>query len=289
MNAWSQTMAIALLSDSGGIKLDGMIRTHFDIPSHVGKKHFAVKRNSLMMLRQWDGRELLPLLEQLLLAFDARQANSKYFRDHRSKIGAGAENWTLRELSEVDKKMKWTSEVYFERQVVSCFPGLWFNMIPTASGTYAGNLGRVSIDLATRVDSSLHFFELKLTEAAGDPFYAAMELTAYALMWLQARNDADNKNLFKYRDSATNQLRAGLASDDIKWRVLAPKEYYQDWPNLVSFSNALSEALSILAIRRCPGVHFHFEYQEFDYLKWMPKREMVVEIINDRKTLVEAR
>ena len=79
--------------------------------------------------------------------------------------------------------------------------------------------GGDEVDLAKVEGSAVEFLELKI--GSDNPFYAAMELAAYALMWVQARADADGQNHFGYRNDG--KRRQALDFDHVRWTVLAPQ------------------------------------------------------------------
>lgn len=144
-------------------------------------------------------------------------------------------------------------EVVLERAIASsCLAAGrldWANQVPVASGLLTGaSEGRRAIDLVhQRGDGHFEFIELKI--ASDTPLYAAIEIVAYACIWLLARND---------RPSRPSPL---LDADHISLRVLAPSAYYAPFA-LQAVEAALHRAVSALGTDH--GVTFTFGFDVLD-------------------------
>ena len=153
--------------------------------SLTDQKKFGKKLTSysaaLHVLKPTFSIALTDVLNDLLKRFDVRQ--DEYWQ--KSQRSAGESNWTWRQVTNIDPENN-SAEVKLERRIVQTLGNTWANMIPVASGTYAPTgLGRVSIDLAERPEGgeAITFIELKI--GSDNPFHAALEIAAYALMWIQ--------------------------------------------------------------------------------------------------------
>lgn len=263
-------MPIALLKE-----YDAELRTAFRLHGVECGKHFASKTAALHLLRDPFTIDMELVLNDLLEKFDARQR--RYWDTHGVQP-AGPSNWTLRRVEEIGEDNT-SPEVILERHIVRTLGKDWSNMIPVASGTYSRKgLGRASIDLAKVDGDAVEFIELKV--GSDNPFHAAMELAAYALMWIQARADADGPNHFGYRKDG--KRRPALDYDRVRWTVLAPQGFYKDF-TLSPFEAALETGLNAVAQRRLgTGINMAFAFQQFDYERWLPSDPVLREVLDQR-------
>jgi hypothetical protein len=269
-------MPIALLKE-----YDAELRTAFRLQGVKCGKHFASKTAALHLLRDPFTINIELVLNDLLTKFDTRQ---QCYWDTHGVQPAGRSNWTLRRVEEISEDNT-SPEVILERRIVRILGNDWSNMIPVASGTYSRmGLGRASIDLAKVDGDTVEFIELKI--GSDNPFHAAMELAAYALMWIQARADAEGPNHFGYR--AGGELRPALAYDRLRWTVLAPqatgdsKNFYEGY-SISSFADALGKGLNAASYNRLRnGVEMSFGFKAFDYERLLPSDEVLREIIDLR-------
>jgi len=270
-------MPIALLKE-----YDVELRTAFRLQGVKCGKHFASKTAALHLLRDPVKIDIKLVLNDLLAKFDARQR--RYWNTHGVRP-AGLSNWTLRQVEEISEDNT-SPEVILERRIVRTLGKDWSNMIPVASGTYTEKrLGRASIDLAKVGGSTVEFLELKI--GSDNPFYAAMEIAAYALMWIQARADADDPNHFGYRKDG--KRRPALEYDHVRWTVLAPQTtgdfqcFYDNRYALTPFESALAGGLNAVAKGRLgTQVSMAFSFQRFDYERWLPSDEVLRDVLNQR-------
>jgi hypothetical protein len=150
-------------------------------------------------------------------------------------------------------------------------------MIPTASGVFSSGDRRTSIDLGCRANNTLTFFELKWWDG-DNPLYAAMEILAYGLMWLQARIRCEEMH---YVD-ASRRLRPALDAQTVRWVVLAPERYYKRYV-VKTFERAMSEAIAALAEKKLRGITASFAFEQLAIEQPTLPSDEIRQVLSQRK------
>ena len=161
------------------------------------------------------------------------------------------QNWRWREPKLPIGDENSSAEVRLERALMAAAEAQgrsdWANQVPVASGVAGGATGRRrAVDLVHRRE--LGWFELiELKVASDTPLYAALEITAYACLWLMARNERDG----------TSEI---LTAQRIDARVLAPQAYYARYA-LNELERVTDAGLSEVGAQH--GVQMSFAFQSF--------------------------
>ncbi len=141
------------------------------------------------------------------------------WRQSRAKYGKAPskENWRFTGRSNISKRNT-SPEVTLERAIIRSSNGDWANQVPTSSGlTHQSFDKRRCIDLVHRLDQSeWEFIELKIK--SDTPFYAAMEILSYGILYLFSR---EHQQELKY-----NNKEEVLRASRIHLKVLAPDRFY---------------------------------------------------------------
>lgn len=160
-------------------------------------------------------------------------------------------NWRLQPQTSISERNS-SKEKTFEKAVATHCPG-WVNMIPVASGMLPHKEeGGRRIDLAREVEPG--WFELiELKIQSDTPFYAAIEILGYGLLYVPFRR---HRHALGYGSQAFPLLDAHR----ISLRVLAPREFYapydlRDTERLVG--NGLSSLVDQLGLDH--NIDFLFE------------------------------
>ena len=170
-------------------------------------------------------------------------------------LGVGrpsAQNWRWRKPQLNIAAHNASPEVVLERALIAAVEKVgrtdWSNQVPVASGV-AGSTAerRRAIDLVRQAGPG-HFQFIELKVASDTPLYAAIEIIAYACIWLVSREHAP---------SLDHEL---LAATHIDALVLAPTSYYARF-QLGPLAQLLNTEIAALGAAR--GVQLSFAFEAF--------------------------
>jgi hypothetical protein len=181
------------------------------------------------------------LVTNLYNQIDKKWMNRNYKKDPSNQ------NWRLIPQLNITKANP-SKEKQLEKAIATLSSSDWINQVPTASGLFNANtLRKASIDLVHRIsESRFEMIELKCRSGTNTPLYAGIEILLYGLLYVHARTNMD---VMRYGDKAL------LRADEINLRVLAPKDYYQDY-NLGGFEKTVNSG-----IKKFVGPKFEIDFK----------------------------
>lgn len=165
-------------------------------------------------------------------------------------ISSSTENWRWRAPVTGIARHNASSEVMLERALVAACERTgrtdWSNQVPIASGIAGPSRERRrAIDLVHQTGpGAFQFIELKV--ASDTPLYAAVEIIAYACVWLLSRQGPPG--------AVTPILEAG----SVDAVVLAPEGYYRPY-QVSGLAALLNEELAGLGAAYGVGLAFRYE------------------------------
>ena len=227
-------------------------------------------RSELRTLTDADGRDVVsPVFRQIASNYERAGASANKNRSQ--------ENWRWRRPQMYIAPHNRSPEVVLERAIVSASERLGradlANQIPVASGLIAGSPdARRAIDLVQqRGESSFEFVELKV--GSDSPLYAAVEIVAYACLWILARFDPPARQ---------SDI---LAADQLDLRVLAPAAYYSSF-DLRSIERMFDAGVSTLGDDHGLGVTFAFHVVGTASISFPPLPDIeLLEMFDTRRAL----
>jgi len=185
-----------------------------------------------------------------------------------SSLAASSENWRWRVPQTYISEHNVSSEVVLERAIVNACERQgrmdWANQVPVCSGV-VGLSGerRRAIDLVhEKAPGHFQFIELKV--GSDTPLFAAVEIIAYACVWLLSRDVP----------GASSPL---LAARQVEAIVLAPDSYYARF-NLSGIEARLDHELAVLGQEKNVELSFSFEVF-FDELAHQPVSDEAVDML----------
>ena len=173
--------------------------------------------------------------------------------DGRKRKSPSGKNWRFEARPKISPKNK-SPEVCLERAIVRLQKRKeWANQSPVASGVISdtSDKGR-HVDLVREIERNSIYELIELKWDANNPFFAAMEILCYGLVYLIYRE--------KFLASEKQPL---LKANTIRLRVLAPSAYYlSNIPNtkqtLLNLESNISDAIKVFAEKVDVKMNFQF-------------------------------
>jgi hypothetical protein len=149
-----------------------------------------------------------------------------------------------------------SSEVVVERRIVRTIGKDWTNQVPVASGLTRFKEGRRAIDLVHRRGKGWYdFIELKMSERAGTPVFAAMEILQYGVLYIFSR---ENAIALRYDVTKNEMLRA----IGIHLKVQAQAIYYKGCDlSLSQLEKSINTRLSKFLAQGKRGFEIDFRFE----------------------------
>jgi hypothetical protein len=214
--------------------------------------HFSNKTTYRALLKEGISQSAL---RRLIRGVDARIRGNFDPPEPRSQSG---KNWRFNPLDphcDIGSENS-SPEVCLEREIVSQSKkrGLkWENQSPVASGLLGPATDRRrAVDLVHEIKGDAHYDLIELKWRADNPFFAAMEIICYGLVYLLFRG---------FREKFTQLDTPLLKASAIGLRVLAPSAYYDGSMQLLpTMQSHISDA--IRAIAATAGIDMDFRFLE---------------------------
>jgi len=167
------------------------------------------------------------------------------------------ENWRFEPHPEISDKNE-SPEVCLEREIVRLRKrSNWANQSPVASGLLGADSDKGRhVDLVREVEPSIAYELIELKWGADNPFFAAMEILCYGLIYLL------------FREQFPQEDKPLLQASTIHLRVLAPEDFYRGKRAksvLKAFELQISEAVRKHAARL--GIKMDFRYLRIPFSK----------------------
>jgi hypothetical protein len=228
-----------------GFKIDAWLDSSLPRGWKKGRApHFSHKSTYLTLLKEGINQSVDFL--SLIQSIDARI---------RSNLGSAKrqpsqENWRDTHNDEVSDKNE-SPEVCLERQIVGQQKRKkWANQVPVASGLLDSDSDKGRhVDLVREIEQGATYELIELKWGADNPFFAALEILCYGLIYLLFREK------FPQPDKPLLQART------IHLRVLAPEDYYRGKgakKALATLEFQISEALGKHAVQADLKMDFCF-------------------------------
>lgn len=215
-----------------------------------GAPHFSHKSTYLALLKK--GLNESVNFSKLIQGIDARIRDNL---DSATPRRPSAENWRFEARPVFDRKNNKSPEVRLERAIVGQRKKKeWANQSPVASGllTATSDKGR-HVDLVREVKLDAIYELIELKWHSDNPFFAAMEILCYSLIFLL------------YREKFPQTDKCLLNANTIHLGVLAPSGYYQ----LSSIPDAKQTLLNLQSNISAAVQRFAAKYEvKMDFRFW---------------------
>jgi hypothetical protein len=139
--------------------------------------------------------------------------------EKQGTAGLSKENWRFEKKLHLSEENT-SPEKILEKTIARSMEDDWVNQVPTASGLFDSHSDKQrNIDLVHRVaPRDYDFFELKVN--SDTPLKAAMEVLQYGVLYIFAKTQYPADHI---------ERKVLLQANKIHLRVLAPKQYYDDY------------------------------------------------------------
>ncbi len=211
--------------------------------------HFECKRSYPDILRQKEGQfSCKSLIEAIMTQIEA----NRYTHVRQP----GDKNWRWKKRTMITEGNA-DPEVNLERNITRFTGDEWVNQVPVASGylNESDDKGR-HVDLVRKIKGQNVCDLIELKVESDHPIVAALEILCYGLLYSFGRAHRDD---FGFTSQANPILW-----DEVRLRVLAPVEYYQnpvlEKAVLMKLEDGICSALESLKIETLPK---DFKYQVF--------------------------
>lgn len=239
-----------------GIEIDGWLDRLLPMGWQRGRSPYFSNESSYKALKDLlknDGRQL----DCTSLVF----AINKTLRRNLDSVKPrqpSSENWRFTPRSEISDENE-SPEVCLEREIVRQQKmNKWANQSPVASGLLDADSDKGRhVDLVREVERGAIYELIELKWSADNPFFAAMEILCYGLIYLL------------FREKFLQPDKPLLQASTIRLRVLAPEAFYRG----KGAKNALAALESQISEAMCKHAAQAGIKMDFRYLK-IPLSEM---------------
>jgi hypothetical protein len=248
-----------------GFEIDGWLDQSLEKGWKAGcAPHFSNKTTYLELLKE---RSQAVDFRGLIRDIDARIRSNFYPPKPKSQSG---KNWRFEPRSDIGSENS-SPEVRLEREIVSQSKqkGLaWANQSPVASGLLGPATDRRrAVDLVHERKGNAHYELIELKWNGDTPFFAAMEIVCYGLVYLLFRS---------HREKFTKLEARMLEASVIGLRVLAPSFYYypcndreqalQEIQSLIKIQSLISDAIGKIGEEKAQ-IAMDFRFWEIPHCK----------------------